>query len=143
MGRSYLFECERCGYRAKVSGKADRGVNCWVQTILCRDCKALYDAVTRLRVPDESPLQSSWRNLFGLRRQSFAKAQGETWSAPSFQAVLNQLPPKGVRRFKWVQFKPRCPVSWIHKVEVWNEPNQCPKCGLHMDKTVLPYRLWD
>src|ERR1700674_5874389 len=55
MGRSYWFECPRCGYRAKVSGRADRGFNFSVQSIVCRDCKELYDAVTRARIPDQSP----------------------------------------------------------------------------------------
>jgi transcription elongation factor Elf1 len=50
MGRSYWFECARCGYRAKVSGRVDRGFNFFVQTIVCRDCKELYDAVTRIKV---------------------------------------------------------------------------------------------
>ena len=34
----------------KSSGRADRGLSFFVQTILCRDCRELYDAVTRLRV---------------------------------------------------------------------------------------------
>ena len=53
MGRSYWFECVKCGYRAKVSGRADRGLNFFVQTILCRDCRELYDAITRVKIPDE------------------------------------------------------------------------------------------
>ena len=53
MGRSYWFECPKCGYRAKVSGRADQGLTFFVQTILCCDCRELYDAVTRLKVPDE------------------------------------------------------------------------------------------
>jgi hypothetical protein len=50
MGRSFWFECSRCGYRATVSGGADRGRDLFVQTISCRDCRKLYDAVTRLRI---------------------------------------------------------------------------------------------
>ena len=53
MGRSYWFECPKCGYRARVSGRADQGLSFVVQTILCCDCRELYDAVTRLKVPDE------------------------------------------------------------------------------------------
>jgi hypothetical protein len=30
MGRSYWFECPKCGYRAKVSGRADRGLSFFV-----------------------------------------------------------------------------------------------------------------
>ena len=52
MGRTHWFECGKCGYRAKVSGRADRGLNFFVQTVSCLDCRQLYDAVTRVRVPD-------------------------------------------------------------------------------------------
>ena len=54
MGRSYWFECVRCGYRAKVSGGSDRGLNVFVQTVVCRECKELFDAVTKLRLPDQA-----------------------------------------------------------------------------------------
>src|SRR5215831_14184587 len=64
VGRSYWFECSKCGYRTKVAGRADRGLSFFVQTIVCRDCKELYDAVSRVKVPDESGLRL--RNL-GLR----------------------------------------------------------------------------
>ena len=60
MGRSYWFECAKCGYRAKVSGRADRGITFFVHTILCRDCRELYDAVTRLRLADE---RAGWGNV--------------------------------------------------------------------------------
>src|SRR5207248_3422048 len=99
MGRSYWFECSKCGYRAKVSGGADRGLHFFVQTIACRDCKQLYDAVTRLRVPDESAFglgvsTSGWRRRGQtVQRVSFP---------PDFQAVLNRLPYRGVRRLKWL-----------------------------------------
>ena len=57
MGRSYHFECAKCGYRTIVSGRADRGLNLAVQTIVCRDCRKLFDAVTKLKVPDDSALK--------------------------------------------------------------------------------------
>jgi hypothetical protein len=134
MGRSYWFECPKCGYRAKVSGRADRGLGFFVQTILCRDCRELHEAVIRLRVPDE----------FGrLRRENMCKVEPNTVQPPSFQVVLNRLPPTGVKRFKWLTFKPQCPVSAIHRVRNWNDPDRCPKCGVFLEKGALPYRLWD
>src|SRR5438046_6851245 len=108
MGRSYWFECSKCGYRAKVSGGEDRGLHFFVQTIACRDCKQLYDAVIRLRVPDESGL-SLGSSFSGWRRQE------HPWQhlsrPPDFQAVLNRIPYKAVRRLKWLNFKLQCPVS--------------------------------
>ena len=72
MGRSYWFECPKCGYRAKVSGRADRGLSFFVQTILCRDCRELYDAVIRLRVPDEF---GGGRDFGRLRKERLPRSQ--------------------------------------------------------------------
>ncbi len=140
MGRSYWFECSRCGYRTKVSGRHDRGLDFFVQTILCRDCKELYDAVVRLRMPDESAL------AFKPLAKQLAKnsnLQRAPTAPPTFQAVLNRLPYSNVRRFRWVRFKPQCPVSHLHRVEKWNDPDKCPRCGIYLEKNVLPYRIWD
>jgi hypothetical protein len=138
MGRSYHFECSRCGYRATVSGRADRGLNLAVQTIVCRDCRKLSDAVTRFKIPDESGLKLS--NL-GLRQREF---QGLRFTVPpSFDEAVNRLPYQGVKRFRWLKFKLQCPVSRIHSVEPWNAPNKCPRCGLHMESNALPYRIWE
>jgi predicted RNA-binding Zn-ribbon protein involved in translation (DUF1610 family) len=139
MGRSYWFECPRCGYRAKVSGGADRGLTFLVQTILCQDCRELCDAVTRLRVPDDS---LKFGELAGWRSARLTSRR--TLSAPpSFQAVLNRLPQTGAKRFKWLPFKLQCPVSAIHRVRSWNDPDKCPKCGVFLEKSALPYRLWE
>jgi hypothetical protein len=139
MGRSYWFECGKCGYRAKVSGRSDRGLHFCVQTVVCRDCRQLYDVVTRLRVPDDlrlrlmgSGLRAQW-----LLRHSLAKAP------PAFQAVLNRLPYRGVRWLRWIRFRPQCPVSALHRVQDWNDPDRCPRCGLHLEKSALPYRIWE
>ena len=140
MGRSYWFECAKCGYRTKVSGRADRGLSFFVQTILCRDCRELYDAVTRLRVPDEL---GGLGNFGRLRKERLPRVLPGVTAPPGFQAVLNRLPLVGVRRFKWLAFKSQCPVSAIHRVRSWNDPDRCPKCGVYLEKNALPYRLWD
>jgi hypothetical protein len=140
MGRSYWFECPKCGYRAKVSGRADRGLSFFVQTILCRDCKDLYDAVTRLRVPDES---AGWGRLGGSQMTRILNSQRGLRVPPAFQAALNRLPQTGVKHFKWLSFKIQCPVSAVHRVRSWSEPDRCPRCGVFLEKSALPYRLWD
>ena len=139
MGRSYWFECARCGYRARVSGREDRGLTFLVETILCHDCRELYDAVTRLRVPDD-PIR-----LGSFAGWCWAKLtpQRSLIAPPSFQTVLNRLPQTGVKRFKWLPFKLQCPVSTIHRVRSWNDPDKCPRCGVFLEKSALPYRLWD
>ena len=139
MGRSYWFECPKCGYRTKVSGRADQGLSFSVQTMLCRDCRELYDAVTRVRVPDEPP---AWGGLAAWSRAQLNSQRG-SGAPPSFQTVVNRLPRPGVARFKWLAFKLQCPVSGLHRVRGWNEPDRCPKCGTYLEQSALPYRLWD
>ena len=140
MGRSYWFECSKCGYRARVSGRADQGLRFVVQTILCHDCRELYDAVTRLKVPNE---WGGLGNLGSLRRVRLSKAHPRNATPPTFQAVLNWLLPKGMGRHRWLPFEIQCPVSVMHRVRNWNSPDRCPRCGVHLEKSALPYRLWD
>ena len=140
MGRSYWFECPRCGYRAKISGRADRGFNFSVQTILCRDCKELYDAVTRVRTPVQAAVL---RNVSRLGPAKSLNPQRTDARPPSFQSMLNRLPAAGVKRFRWLQFKLQCPVSPLHRIERWNEPDKCPRCGVYLEKHGLPFRIWE
>jgi hypothetical protein len=137
MGRGYHFECSKCGYRAIVSGRADRGLNLTVQTVVCRDCRKLYDAVIGLKIPMESGLKLG--NL-GFGQRGFARIRG---TPPSFEEAVNRLPYQGAPRFRWLKFKPQCPVSRFHRAEPWNEPEKCPRCGVYLERNALPYRIWD
>ncbi len=140
MGRSYWFECPRCGYRARVSGRSEQGLSFGVQTILCPQCKELYDAVTQLRVPVKP---SGLRGVGGLHKAKSSQARTQIAEPPPFQSALNRLPVAGARRSRWLQFKIQCPVSAAHRVRNWNDPDKCPKCGIFLEKSALPYRLWD
>ena len=142
MGRSYWFECVRCGHRAKVSGGPDRGLHCFVQTAVCRDCKELFDAVTKLRLPDESRNLLHRHNNGHLRLKPSARLHVPQ-RAPTFQAAMNRLTYAGLGRFKWVQFPLQCPVSTGHRVQPWTDRDKCPRCGLYMEKNVLPFRIWE
>lgn len=137
MGRLFWFECSRCGYRATVSGGADRGLNFFTQTVACFDCKRLYDVVTRLRVPQELLADSKLKRLGKPPRLPGASGP------PSFEVAASMLPYRGVRHLAWNRYKPQCPVSSAHRLSLWTDPGKCPKCGLHLEKTVLPYRLWE
>jgi len=121
MGRTYLFECSRCGYRARVSGSADRGRNVIVKTILCAECKELYDAVIAFKP--------------SLHWEFHPK------TAPRFAALLNRLTPRGVRQ--WIRWKLVCPVSSRHRIRLWKQPDKCPKCGTFLDPGPIPFRRWD
>jgi len=142
MGRTYLFECSRCSFRAKVSGRADKSFTVQVQTILCRDCKNLYDAVTRLKMPELPPMPTR-KAAIGFKGSSLLNKQSRPESAPAFQAALNRLAFPGAKRHRWVDFKLRCPVSPSHRVRDWNDPDTCPKCGNLLEKHPLPFRIWD
>ena len=122
MGRTCLFECPKCGYRVQVAGGADEGVRFSIQTIACSDCKALYDAITRIKVP--------------LRQK-----QNPAGNAPTFATVLNRLPLRGARF--WLKFKPACPVSPQHRIRLWRQPDKCPKCGTFLEAGALAFRIWD
>jgi hypothetical protein len=141
MGRSYWFECARCGHRAKVSGKADRGLDLFVQTILCRDCKALFDAVTRLRVTNET-----CRHLLGrpggLAKSGFPKLRAKPTPPPNFQAALNRVQFRS-EAVEWITFPLQCPTSASHQVRAWNDPDKCPRCGALLERHALPFRIWD
>jgi len=137
MGRSYWFECSKCGYRAKVSGRTDRGVSLVVQTIVCQDCKELYDAVTRMRVSEEVGNYKGFNPLEPGGSVTGAKRP------PTFLAALNRLNVIGGRKFKWLQFAAQCPVASFHRVKPWKEPDRCPRCGIYLEKNALPYRIWD
>lgn len=141
MGRSYWFECSKCGYRAKVSGGQDRGTDLFVETILCKDCKQLYDAVTRLRICDgqtvtEAEISAKLRG-FSLNSSWSASA------APGFTNLVNRLPLSGLSRSRWVQYKPRCPVSSIHRIRGWIDPDKCPRCGVFLERNGLPFQVWE
>ncbi len=133
MGRSYAYECPKCGLQAKVSGGADRGVLVWVQTISCRECKKLYDAVTRLKT-DALPEAEGKKQMRGRMGAP---------PALSLPDVLGRLRPTGQKRFRWFSLKLQCPISPQHRVEGWNDPGHCPKCGTYLEKSALPYRLWE
>jgi hypothetical protein len=136
MGKSYWFECGKCGYRAKVAGRADQGLHIGVQTVLCQDCKELYDAVTKVRV-----LPGSRLVLHGTL--STAIGNNEIKNPPSFQWASNRLQYLGEKFSDWLKFPPQCPVSRFHKVRIWNDPDRCPRCGVHLEKNALAYRVWD
>jgi hypothetical protein len=134
MGRSYWFECSRCGYRTAVSGRADRGPDFYVETIQCFDCRQLYDAVVRQRIPAAPKLKS-------LKLQPLKPPPSP--SPPMFQAALNKLPIPNLKNTRWVRFKLMCPVSSKHRFEKWKDPGPCPRCGVPIEKNPLPYRIWE
>jgi hypothetical protein len=133
MGRTYLFECPRCEYRVAVAGGVERGLLCHVQTIRCRDCSKLVDVPVRVRVKGREVGRP------GLGRS-------DAWQDQLRRRFMNwhlQLPPGVTPGDQWITLKTRCPVSAIHRIEPWAHPGLCPRCDVHLDRTVMPYRVWE
>lgn len=125
MGRTYQFECPVCHYRAQVSGGADSGIHCEVQTVVCRDCRELFDVFTKLR------------GCAGTK---------EKIRFPGFFRA--EIPPVILRdgtvgMSVWRELKPACPVRRKHFVEPWTDPGRCPRCGNFMEMHGFPIKIWD
>ena len=113
VGRTYHFECPHCQYRARVSGGADDGVNCAIQTIVCHNCRELYDVFTKIR--KRAPGYAESRR----RRKLFPEAvvippmmlvqqvNREFQAGPRPRAA----PPAMI----WEKVKLSCPVSALHR----------------------------
>lgn len=126
MGKTYEFECGLCHYRAKVSGGADSGVDCEVQTVVCGDCRELFDVFARVRLQEGTV---------------------KTVKFPGFYRP--EIPPPNLRdakvkrRLVWQKVQLACPVGQKHVVEAWKEPGRCPRCGSFMEKNGFPTKIWD
>ena len=137
MGRTFHFECPHCHYHTRASGGLDEGVHCRVQTIVCLDCRELFDVYTRIHrhEPPASP----------------ANHFKETPAVPPNVLVENPI-----REFDgspqrhddsptmvWEDVKLICPKGNNHRVEPWRDPGRCPRCGVYLEKNGFPWRLWE
>jgi len=147
MGRTFHFDCPHCQYRALVAGGADTGVNCVVQTIVCLDCRRLFDVFTRLLLredkaepPPATAGTKSRRKLLptGVNIPPFWLVDNP-WSV--FASGRRSPAPPRPRR--WAEVKPVCPIAGFHRIKIWNTPGRCPRCGNYLERNGLPYRLWD
>src|ERR1700733_10263893 len=117
MGRTFHFECPHCQYRARVSGGADAGVNCAVQTIFCRDCRELFEVFTRVRkreTAENSAKNSRPRNLLPQRANiPPAMLIENPW--PEFQPSRPRI---STRPTFLENPKIACPISKFHRVQL-------------------------
>ena len=134
MGKTFHFECPWCQYRAQVSGGADEGVHCELQTIICRDCRELMDVPTRLRQREPEKAMAHRPNAF---RSRFELPPVVLRNGSFHQ--LNSV----IRPLVWQEFKLSCPKDTRHFVEPWKDPGRCPRCGNYMEKSGWPFRLWE
>jgi len=139
MGRTYQFECGNCDYRATVAGGVAEGQHLAVQTIHCLDCRELLDAVTELKVP-ATPASNLAR--WKLKPTPFDTDPGDE-KPPTFAAALNYLVVGSGKSFRRVRYKLACPVSARHHIRMWKQPGKCPKCGVFLDGSGTPFKVWD
>jgi hypothetical protein len=131
MGRTYVFECTKCGCKAKVSGRPERGVRFAVNTVSCKQCKQLYDVITRLKLPQPGD------------REIDDEPPAEELKPPAFESVVNRLSLVKAKKYRWVAFELHCPRSPGHQVHAWKDPGKCPRCGIFMERSALPFCLWE
>ena len=132
-GQDISFPLHQCQYHADISGGADSGLNCEVQTILCRECRELYDVFIRVRL------------VVGDR--DFVRSFS-AFTRPEIPPVILRdslfIPkPAEPLRFEWQKMKPACPVLAKHFVEAWKHPGHCPRCHAFMEQEGLPLRVWE
>src|SRR5450432_3438991 len=133
VGKTFHFHCTQCSYHAGISGGADSGLNCDVQTVLCRECRELFDVFTRVR-------RVAGRKEFARRFSAFTRPEippvilRESLFAPK---------PAEPRQFEWQKLKLACPAAAKHFVEAWKHPGHCPRCHAFMEQEGLPLRVWE
>jgi len=137
VGRTYIFECPHCLYRTQVSGGADAGLHCAVQTVVCRDCRELFDVLTRIRRRAGAPPKPA--KFPGFERQEIPPVILRETPAPAKRFKLAPKPAPLI----WQDLPLACPAWPKHFVEPWQDPGRCPRCGSFMEKNGLPFRLWD
>jgi hypothetical protein len=133
VGKTYVFECSYCQYRAKISGGPDGGLHCVIQTIICRDCRELYDVFVRQRRRADAAKLVKFPGFY----------RPEIPPVVLRQSSLNP-PAKPLAPLVWYDSERlACPVESKHPVEPWNDPGRCPRCGNFMEKNGFPYRTWE
>jgi hypothetical protein len=138
MGRTYLFECAKCAYRVTVAGGCESGRQLAVQTIQCLDCRELHDAVTAVKLPAPGSNLKHWK----LKPTPFAPGPSEE-TPPKFADALNFLALGNSKRCRWMTYKLACPVSSRHRIRIWQQPGKCPKCGVFLEGSGTPFKVWD
>jgi hypothetical protein len=107
-------------------------LHCEIQTVVCRDCRQLYDVFTRQRRRADA--------VDLVRFPGFHRPE----IPPSVLGESSVNPPaKPLAPLIWRETKLTCPVNAEHYVEEWRDPGRCPRCGNFMERNGFPYRAWD
>ena len=140
MGRTYQFDCPHCQYHARISGGVDEGIHCVVQTMVCLDCRELFDALTQVRRLPEVPRTAPRQNNFAAERTVPPPLLRDSATAKLKFPPKPEIP---ARPLHWEHPKPACPVDGKHRVQSWNSPGRCPRCGCYLERNGFPFRRWE
>jgi hypothetical protein len=130
MGRTYVFECQECGYCAKVAGGTAEGIEFAVQTIHCVDCRKLQDAVMYAAMPIIDPFVGG------------QEPKGKSMPPP-LTKLMTRLPFASRLATRPQKFELACAASPDHRIRVWNQPGKCPQCGVFLERSGFPFAQWD
>ncbi len=132
VGKTYVFECPQCQYRARISGGADSGRHCEIQTVVCRSCRELFDVFTRQRRRADTVVRIRFPGFYRPEIPPIVFGQS------SINPTKKPLAP-----LVWQESPLACPIVPGHAVEAWNDPGRCPRCGNYLEKNGFPFRVWD
>jgi len=107
-------------------------MHCEIQTVICRDCRQLYDVVLKQRKREDAVSVVKFPGFY--RPDIPPVVLGESSVSPP----KAPLPP-----LVWQQTELSCPVDADHFVEAWNDPGRCPRCGNFMERNGFPFKSWD
>jgi hypothetical protein len=132
VGKTYLFECPQCQYRVNISGGSDSGLHCEIQTIICRDCRELFDVFRRQR-----------RRAGAVELVRFPGFHRPDVPPVILGASSVNPPPQPLPPLVWRDSELLCPLDPKHFIEPWRDPGRCPRCGNFMERNGFPFRSWD
>lgn len=151
MAKIYRFDCDKCGYIARVAGDTQEGINVIISTIECLDCRRLYDVVThatteqKLRFPNQPGLGVAFKGFENRVGNGFRERR------PSSRLCNTQSPGPGESLYyarpkpnsQWQHYPLQCPASKYHRIRRWKEPGRCPKCKNYLQRSPVAFRFWE
>ena len=138
VGRTFHLECPHCHYRTCSSGGVDEGVHCRIQTITCLDCRELFDVYTRIH-RREPPIITKPRFIEPPLIPPPMLVEKPVREFPGQPRLAMDEPPV----LRWEEVALACPRSKKHRIQPWNDPGRCPRCGVYLEKNGFPYRIWE
>jgi hypothetical protein len=151
----YRFDCQKCNYSARACGGEVMGRGFLARTIICLDCREIYDVVSALTRPcqglpseliggnDRRPVVVPPSQLaviadqLNLLTTVLPAARKLVLYRESAVPFANLMTPHSVK------IRLLCPVNSQHRIRLWKESTTCPRCHDILVRSPIPYRIWD